>query len=58
MSTVEEVRAAEKKLQDLLNALRMAGANDPNNLSVQIQTASDEYAKAVRELGSRHQQSA
>ena len=52
MSTIEEVRAAEKKLQGLVNALKRAGAEDPENLSAQLQTASDEYAKAVRELGS------
>ena len=52
MSTIEEVRAAEKKLQELVNALRSASAEDPDNLSAQLLTASDHYAKAVRELGS------
>jgi hypothetical protein len=52
MSTIAEVQAAEKKLQELVNALRRAGADDPDNLSAQLQTTSDEYAKAVRELGS------
>ena len=52
MATIEEVRAAEKKLQELVNALRRASAEDPDNLSAQLKTASDEYAKAVRELGS------
>ena len=52
MTTIEQVRAAEKKLQDLVNALRKASAEDPDNLSAQLKTASDEYAKAVRELGS------
>jgi hypothetical protein len=48
MSTIEEVRASEKKLKDLVNALKRAGAEDPDNLSAQSQTASDEYAKAAR----------
>jgi hypothetical protein len=54
MSTIEEVRAAEKKVQELVNVLKRAGVEDPENLSAQLQTASDEYAKAVRELGSSH----
>ena len=47
MSTIEEVRAAEKKLQELVNALRKAGANDPDNLNIQVMNASEEYARAV-----------
>jgi len=50
MSTIEEVRAAEKKLQVLVNALRKAGANDPDNLNTLVMNASQEYARAVREL--------
>lgn len=50
MSTIEEVRAAEKRLQELVNALRKADANDPTNLSAQVIDASEEYARAVREL--------
>jgi len=53
MSTIEEVRAAEKKVQELVNALRQPGAQDPNDLSTQLKNASDEYARAVRELDSR-----
>jgi len=53
MSTIEEVRAAEKKVQELLTALRHTNAQDPNDLNTQLKNASDEYAKAVRELGSR-----
>lgn len=58
MSTIEEVRAAEKKLRDLVDALRRASAKDPDNLSVQLLNASDEYAKAVRELRSSRPNSA
>ncbi len=50
MSTIEEVRAAEKKVQKVLDALRKAGAQDPNHLSTELRNATDEYAKAVREL--------
>lgn len=50
MSTIEEVRAAEKKLQELVNALRRAAANNPDNLNVQVKNASEEYARAVHEL--------
>lgn len=50
MSTIEQVRAAEKKLQELVNALRKAAANDPDNLNIQVRNASEEYARAVHEL--------
>jgi len=53
MSTIEEVRSAEKKVQELVDALRQAGAQDPNDLTTQLKNASDEYARAVRELDSR-----
>ena len=52
MSTIEEVKVAERKVQELVNALRTAGADDPNNLSAQLKDATDEYARAVRELDS------
>jgi len=50
MSTIEEVRAAERKIQELVNALSTAGAADPNNLAAQLRDATDVYARAVREL--------
>ncbi len=50
MSSIEEVRAAEKKVQEVLEALKKAGAQDPDRLSTELQNASDEYARAVREL--------
>lgn len=49
MSTIEEVRAAEKKVQEVLDALKKAGAQNPNNLSDELKSATDEYARAVRE---------
>lgn len=47
MSTIEEVRPAEKKVQEVLDALRDAGARDPNHLSAELKKATDEYARAV-----------
>jgi len=52
MSTIEEVRAAEKKVQEVLDALKKAGAQDPNHLNTELKTATDDYARAVRELNS------
>ena len=53
MSTIEEVRAAEKKVQEILDALKKADARDANDLSAELQKATDEYARAVRELNPR-----
>ena len=53
MSTIEEVRAAEKKVQEVLDALKKAGAQDPNHLSTELKNATDDYARAVRELDSK-----
>ena len=50
MSTIQDVRAAEKKVQEILDALKNAGASDPENLMQKLARASDEYAKAIREL--------
>ena len=52
MSTIEEVRAAEKKVQEVLEALKKAGAQYPNDLGTELKNATDEYARAVRELSS------
>ena len=53
MSTIAEVRAAEKRVQDVLDALKRTGAQDPNYLSTELKKATDDYARAVRELGSK-----
>jgi len=53
MSTIEEVRAAEKRVQKILDALKKADAQDPNHLSDELKKATDEYARAVRELNSK-----
>jgi hypothetical protein len=53
MSTIEEVRAAEKKVQEILDALKKAGPQDPHHLRTELKNATDEYARAVRELNSK-----
>ena len=53
MSTIEEVRAAEKRVQKILDALKKADAQDPNHLSDELKKATDEYARVVRELNSK-----
>jgi len=50
VSTIRDVRAAEKKVQEILDALKNAGASDPENLRQKLASVSDEYAKAMREL--------
>jgi hypothetical protein len=50
MSTIQEVRAAERKLQEVFDALKKADARDPNHLSAELTKATDEYAKALRRL--------
>ena len=50
MSTIEQVRAAERKVQEILAALERAGARDPDNLSEKLQAATDDYATLVGEL--------
>ena len=50
MSTIEEVKAAEKRLQEILEVLRAAGSVVPENFSEELRKATDEYARAVREL--------
>jgi hypothetical protein len=53
MSTIQEARAAEQKVQMTLDALKMAGAQDPNHLADELLNATHEYARAVRELSSK-----
>jgi hypothetical protein len=53
MSAIEEVRAAETRVQKVLDALKKTDARDPNHLSDELKNATDEYARAVRELNSK-----
>ena len=50
MSTIKEVRAAEVKMKNALDALKTAKAEVPNYLDTELKCASDEYTRAVREL--------
>jgi hypothetical protein len=50
MSTIYEVRAAEEKMSNVLEALKRADAQDSNYLGAELRSASDEYTRAVREL--------
>jgi hypothetical protein len=51
MSSIEDVRASEKKVKEVLGALAKAEAQDQNYLNNELRNATDEYARAVRELG-------
>jgi hypothetical protein len=53
MSTIEEVRSAETRVQKVLAALKKADARDSDDLSAELKNATDEYARAVRELNSK-----
>jgi hypothetical protein len=53
MSTIEEVRVAETRVQKVLDALEKADARDANDLNAELQKATDEYARAVRGLSSK-----
>jgi len=52
MSKIEELKAAEKRVQQTLEALKKAPASDPNNLADELQKATDEYARLMRKLKS------
>jgi len=53
MSTIEEVRIAEKRVKEVLDELKKTDAQDPNSLGAELKSATDEYVRAVRELSSR-----
>jgi hypothetical protein len=51
MSTIDEVRSAEKRVRDLLDTMKL----DPmsaNRYVDEMKNATDEYARAIRELKS------
>lgn len=50
MSTMQDVRSADRRLEELLERLKRVGADDPDKLFGQLRQARDEYARAVREL--------
>ena len=50
MCTINEVRAAEEKMQTIMDGLKTSNTEDPNYLGTELKSASDEYARVVREL--------
>jgi hypothetical protein len=50
MSTIEEVRVAEKKVQDILRELKKTGLTSRDDLHQKLTQATDAYVKAVSEL--------
>lgn len=50
MSTIDQVRAAEKRVQEIQEAIRTAAAEDQDALGIELQKATDEYARVIREL--------
>ena len=50
MSTIDQVRAAEEKMNCVLCALKQDNSEDPDYLGAELRSASDEYARAIREL--------
>lgn len=50
MATIQEVRQAEKKVGEALEALKNSDVRCPDELALELQRSTDEYARAVREL--------
>ncbi len=50
MTTIERVREAEKKLQDILRELKSKSMDGPDELHERLAKATDEYVKAVADL--------
>ncbi|HXJ89253.1 MAG TPA: hypothetical protein VMS18_20720 [Candidatus Binatia bacterium] len=50
MSTIQEVRAAEKKVQVILRELRKTDLTNRDDLHERLAQATDEYVNAVSEL--------
>lgn len=50
MSTIQDVRVAEAKMKCVMDALKTAETEEPNYLAAELECASDEYTKAVRDL--------
>ncbi len=50
MSTIQDVRIAEKRVEEILQEFKKAGTDDRQDLTQQLVNATDDYAKAIREL--------
>ena len=53
MSTIEEVRRAEQRVKEVLDEYKKNEAQGQNSLGTELMSATDEYARAVRELRPR-----
>ena len=54
MSTIEQVRAAEKRVKAALEALHKAPADCTPSLADELAKATDQYARLVRELTAKY----
>jgi len=50
MSTIKDVRIAEKRVEEILQEFKNSGTDDRQDLTKQLVNATDDYAKAIREL--------
>jgi len=50
MSSIQEVQAAEKKVQAVLRELKKTDLTSRDDLHQQLTEATDEYVKAIAEL--------
>ena len=50
MPTNEEILAADKRVQTILEALKKAPASDPSTLTTELRKATEEYARLTREF--------
>ena len=53
MATIQEVRQAEKKVGEALEALKNSDVRCPDERALEPQRSTDEYVRAVRELKRR-----
>ena len=50
MSTIDDVRAEEKRLQEMLDAILHSQTRDLARLSAELTEVTDDYARVVGEL--------
>jgi hypothetical protein len=50
MSTINDVRAAEKRLQEVLDAIQLSQTRDLARLSAELNEVTDDYTRVVGEL--------
>ena len=50
MSTISDVRSAEKKLREIIEELRHADERDLDRISTELRNVGDAYARAVQKL--------